>query len=317
MPTRNHQQMISALTDQIGRAVIGKEAVVRLLLTGLVAGGHVLLVDVPGVAKTRLARAVSRSLDLSFKRIQATPDLLPGDVVGVSVFDPKAQDFHYRPGPILNQVVLVDEINRATPRTQSALLEAMEERQVTVDGVTYPVPEPFMVLATQNPIEMEGTYPLPEAQLDRFLLSTGVGYPERDDEMTMVDRLAADDPLEQFEPLATQQDVLAWRKSAREVRLDPTVLAYLVDVVRATREHPGVRLGASPRAAIALARAVRAWAWLGGRDFVSPDDVKALAGAVLAHRLQVGADAEVMGKAGLHVIAEVLESLAVPTEVPR
>jgi MoxR-like ATPase len=299
---------------QVGQAVLGKEAIVRLLLAALVAGGHVLLVDVPGVAKTRLARALARSLDLGFSRIQGTPDLLPGDVVGVSVFDPRTHDFHYRPGPILHHLVLVDEINRATPRTQSALLECMEERQVTVDGTTYPVPEPFMVMATQNPVEMEGTYPLPEAELDRFLLATAVGYPDREQEILMIERVTVDDPLERMTALAGAADVLAWRRAAAAVRLDAPVEEYLVDVVRATREHPGVRLGASPRATLALARAARAWAWLAGREYVIPDDVKQLARPVLAHRLLVAADVEVAGKGGADVVAEVLEAVAVPTE---
>jgi MoxR-like ATPase len=308
---------VDALVAQVGQAVVGKERVARLVLATLIAGGHALLVDVPGVAKTRMARALARSLALTHSRVQATPDLLPGDVVGVSVFDPRTQDFRYRPGPVMHHLVLVDEINRATPRTQAALLECMEERQVTVDGVTHPVPEPFMVMATENPVEMEGTYPLPEAQLDRFLIATEVGYPAREEEVAMVDRLAVDDPLDRFQAVAGPEEVLAWQAAARAVRLHPVVQEYLVDVVRATREHSGVRLGASPRAVMGLARMARAWAWMHGRDFVRPEDIKDLAGPVLAHRLMLAADTEVMGKAGRDVVAEVLEQVPVPTEIPQ
>lgn len=306
-----------AVARQIERAVVGKSHVTRLLLTALIADGHVLLVDVPGVAKTRVTRALARSLDLGFARIQGTPDLLPGDVVGVSVYDPRSGDFRYRPGPVLTQLVLVDEVNRATPRTQSALLECMEEHQVTVDGTTYPVPEPFMVLATQNPIEMEGTYPLPEAQLDRFLMTTPIGYPSLADETEMVSRLHGSDPLLDLTPLAGPDEVVAWRRAAQSVRLEGPVEQYLVEVVRATREHADVRLGASPRATVALSRAVRAWAWLSGREFAIPDDVKALAIPVLAHRLLLRADAEVLGKTSQEVIADVLTRVTVPTEVPQ
>jgi MoxR-like ATPase len=307
---------LNAVLDQIDQVIMGKRDVARLLLTALVARGHVLLVDVPGVAKTRMTRAFARSLALSFQRIQGTPDLLPGDVVGVSVFDPKTSEFRYRPGPVLSHLVLVDEVNRATPRTQSALLECMEEHQVTVDGVTRPVPEPFMVLATENPVEMEGTYPLPEAQLDRFLISVSVGYPSQDDEVAMIRRLSAQDPLEGLEPVATGADVAAWQAAASQVRMDPVVEDYLVDIVRATREHPGVRLGASPRASLALSRAARAYAYVAGRGFVLPDDVKAMAVPVLAHRLLLAADAEVMGESGAETVARVLEGVPAPTERP-
>jgi MoxR-like ATPase len=305
---------LDAVMAQIGRAVVGKDDVTRLLLTALIAGGHVLLIDVPGVAKTRLARALSRSLALSFARIQATPDLLPGDVVGVSVYDPARAEFRYRPGPILNQLVLVDEINRATPRTQSALLEGMEEHQVTVDGVTHRVPEPFMVVATQNPVEMEGTYPLPEAQLDRFLLASAVGYPSWEDENEMITRLGQHDPLDTFEPLAGPDDVRAWRATAAQVHLAESVQHYVLNIVRATREAPRIQLGASPRAALWYSRAVRAYAWLSGRDYVLPDDVKALAVPVLAHRLMLSADADVLGRSARTVVEEVLTTVPAPTE---
>jgi MoxR-like ATPase len=305
---------LDAVVAQIAQAVVGKEDVTRLLMTALVTGGHVLLVDVPGVAKTRLARALARSLSMSFARIQATPDLLPGDVVGVSIYDPARTEFRYRPGPVLNQMVLVDEINRATPRTQSALLECMEEHQVTVDGVSHPIPAPFMVVATQNPVEMEGTYPLPEAQLDRFLLASAVGYPSLDDENAMITRLGQDDPLERFVALASPEDVLAWRSAAQAVRLADSVQRYLLDIVRATREAPRIQLGASPRATLWYSRAVRAYAWLDGRDYVLPDDVKALAAPILAHRLMLSADAEVLGRSARDVVAEVLTTVAAPTE---
>lgn len=305
---------VQAVVDQIEQAVVGKGDVVRLLLTALVSGSHVLLVDVPGVAKTRLARALALSLNLSFARIQATPDLLPGDVMGVSVYDPATGQFRYRPGPVLNQIVLVDEVNRATPRTQSALLESMEEHQVTVDGVTHPIGAPFMVMATQNPVEMEGTYPLPEAQLDRFLLATPVGYPDVQEEMVMVRRLGQDEPMDRFRPLADPGDVLSWRQAALDVHLSLPVQQYLVDMVRQTRVHPRILLGASPRASLWFSRAVRAYAWLQGRRYVLPDDVKALAVPVLAHRVLLSADAEVLGRSGVDVIEEVKASVAAPTE---
>lgn len=310
----SREQSLQAVMDQIDRAVVGKASVVRLLLTALVTGGHVLLVDVPGVAKTRLARSLALSLNLSFARIQATPDLLPGDVVGVSVYDPATAQFRYRPGPVLNQMVLVDEVNRATPRTQSALLESMEEHQVTVDGITHPIPSPFMVMATQNPIEMEGTYPLPEAQLDRFLLATPVGYPGVDEEMEMVRRLGQDEPMDRFEPVAGPEDVVRWRQAALAVHLSLPVQQYLVDIVRETRTHPRIQLGASPRAALWFSRAVRAHAWLQGRSYVLPDDVKSLAVPVLSHRLLLSADAEVLGRSGSEAVEEVLASVAAPTE---
>ena len=305
---------VQAVVDQIEQAVVGKGDVVRLLLTALVSGSHVLLVDVPGVAKTRLARALALSLNLSFARIQATPDLLPGDVMGVSVYDPATGQFRYRPGPVLNQIVLVDEVNRATPRTQSALLESMEEHQVTVDGVTHPIGAPFMVMATQNPVEMEGTYPLPEAQLDRFLLATPVGYPDVQEEMEMVRRLGQDEPMDRFRPLADPGDVLSWRQAALDVHLSLPVQQYLVDIVRQTRVHSRISLGASPRASLWFSRAVRAYAWLQGRRYVLPDDVKALAVPVLAHRVLLSADAEVLGRSGVDVIEEVKASVAAPTE---
>ena len=303
-----------AVLDQLDRVVVGKREVAKLLLAALVARGHVLLVDVPGVAKTRMSRAFAASLALGFQRIQGTPDLLPGDVVGVSVYDPRSAEFNYRPGPVLSHLVLVDEINRATPRTQAALLECMEERQVTVDGVTHAVPEPFMVLATENPVEMEGTYPLPEAQLDRFLLSATVGYPSAAEELDMMRRLGVEDPLGSLKPVASAGDVETWRREAGRVSVDPVVEEYLVGLVRATREHPGVRLGASPRSTLALVRTVRAWAYLNGRTYVLPDDVKAMAVPVLAHRLLMGADAEVMGDSGAVAVQRVLEQVPAPTE---
>lgn len=303
-----------AVLDQVDRVVIGKREVARLLLAALVAGGHVLLVDVPGVAKTRLARAFAASLALGFQRIQGTPDLLPGDVVGVAVYDPRTADFTYRPGPVLSHVVLVDEVNRATPRTQAALLECMEERQVTVDGVTHPVPEPFLVLATENPVEMEGTYPLPEAQLDRFLLATTVGYPSAAEELEMLRRLGTDDPMSTLAPVASAADVATWRREAGAVRVDPVVEQYVVALVRATRAEPGIRLGASPRATLALIRAVRAWAYLNGRAYALPDDVKRLAVPVLGHRLLMAADAEVLGDSGADAVRRVLEGVPAPTE---
>jgi MoxR-like ATPase len=299
------------LRDAVATAVVGADAPLRLLAVALLADGHALIEDVPGVGKTLLARAVARAMGLSFARVQGTPDLLPGDVTGSSVLD--GADFRFVPGPVFSQVLLVDEINRATPRTQAALLEAMQERQVSVDGVTRPLPEPFIVLATQNPIELEGTFALPEAQLDRFLLRIAMGYPSASSEHAIARRHQADaEPLDRVPEVATAETVLALRDAVRTVRVSEDVEAYLVALVRATREHPDVRLGASPRSSVALYRAAQAWAALAGRDYVLPDDARDVAHAVLDHRILLDLDRELRGATAEGVVDAVLDEVPVP-----
>jgi MoxR-like ATPase len=292
-------------------AVVGAPEALRLLAVTLLADGHALIEDVPGVGKTLLARAVARAIGLSFARVQGTPDLLPGDVTGSSILEGKS--FRFVPGPIFSQVVLVDEINRATPRTQSALLEAMQERQVSVDGVTRPLPEPFIVLATQNPIELEGTFALPEAQLDRFLLRIAVGYPSVESEHAIARRHQAQaEPLTKVPTISSADALLGLRDAVRVIRVADEVEAYLVSLVRATREHPDVRLGASPRSSVALYRAAQAWASLDGRAFVLPDDVRAVAHAVLGHRILLDLDRELRGASVASVVDAVLDEVPVP-----
>ncbi len=301
------------LSRQIQRVFVGRPDVVRLVVTGLLAGGHVLLEDVPGVGKTVLARALARSIDAEFRRVQFTPDLLPGDIVGVSIYDAASGAFQYKPGPVFTQVLLADEINRATPRAQSALLEAMNEGQVTVDRESHALPSPFFVIATQNPYEFEGTYPLPESQLDRFLLRVRIGYPSLDDERRIVRVQQHQHPLEQLEPVLSAADVLALQTAARRVTLKDAVLDYALAIVRETRVHKELLLGGSPRASLALTRAAQAHALLSGRDFVTPDDIKSLAVAVLAHRLLgTGPGGEGAADERERVVQGVLESLDVP-----
>jgi len=308
--------MLKSFADSVianvSRVIIGKEDVIRLALTALLAEGHILFEDVPGIGKTTLAKALARSLGCTFSRIQFTPDLLPSDVTGISWFNPKTQAFEFRPGPIMGQIILADEINRATPRTQSALLEAMQEGQITVDRKTYPLPQPFLVLATQNPIELEGTFPLPEAQVDRFLIKTSLGYPTAEEEDAILLRYARQDPLVALEAVTTPEDILSMREAVREVRVDDRVRKYLVSVVRATREHPAVDLGASPRGALGLYRASQAWAGLHGRDFVMPDDIKALTPYVLTHRIHISPQTRLRGRTPDEVIAEIIDSVPVP-----
>jgi MoxR-like ATPase len=300
----------SALRDDVARAVIGADEPLRLMTIALLADGHALLEDVPGVGKTLLARAFARSLGLGFGRVQGTPDLLPSDVTGSSVLADGS--FRFIPGPIFTNVLLVDEINRATPRTQSALLEAMQERQVSVDGETRPIPAPFLVLATQNPIELEGTFALPEAQLDRFLVRIAIGYPAEEDERAIARRYRTSvEPLEAIEPVLDPAALPELRDAARTATVSDEVEAYVVRLVRATREHPDLQLGASPRASVALYRAAQAAAFLAGRDFVLPDDVAALVGPVLTHRLVVDVDRELRGATAAETLAGIVGQVPV------
>jgi MoxR-like ATPase len=308
------QEVARALQDNIARVIVGKPATVELLLVALLSQGHVLLEDVPGLGKTTLAKALARSLGCAFHRLQFTPDLLPSDITGVSIFNQKTSEFEFRPGPIMSQIVLADEINRAGPRTQSALLEAMEERQATVDGVTRPLPRPFLVIATQNPIELEGTFPLPEAQLDRFLLRLSLGYPENDEEREILRRFRVADPLADLAPVATGEQILALSAACRQVYVSQAIETYILTLVRATRDNPAVALGASPRGAMALYRTAQALAAIHGRAFVIPDDVQVLIVPVLAHRLMPSGQSRLRGKAVTDILRDLVAKVPVPVE---
>ncbi len=302
--------------DNVEKVIVGKREVVQLLLAALLAEGHVLIEDVPGVGKTMIARAMAASLGCSFRRIQFTPDLLPQDVTGVSVFNQKTGEFQYRPGPVMANILLADEINRATPRTQSSLLEAMEEKQVTVDGVTYRLNRPFLVVATQNPVEYEGTFPLPEAQLDRFMLRIRIGYPEASDEADMLARIAHGHPIEKVEPVLDASQVAGLQEAAREVYVEDSVRDYIVRIVASTRTHPEVALGTSPRGSIALLKSAQALAALEGRDFVIPDDIKTLAPYALTHRLVLRPESRLRGTTPEKVVEDIIRSVPVPVEGP-
>jgi MoxR-like ATPase len=303
------------LCRNVERVLVGKRATIELAIVALLCEGHLLIEDVPGIGKTTLARAMARSIGGTFRRLQCTPDLLPSDVTGVSVFDQRTAQFEFRPGPIFANVLLADEINRATPRTQSAVLEAMQEAQVSVDGVTRPLPRPFVVLATQNPVELEGTFPLPEAQLDRFLMRLSLGYPTQDDEEALVARGTA--ASMEVGAVVSGEEVLSAVAEAGRVRLHEDVRRYLVQVTRATRADTDVRLGASPRATLALQRASQAWAATQGRDFVVPDDIKYLAVPVLAHRLIASLEARLRGRDAASIVSGILDTVPVPVEPAR
>lgn len=306
--------LLDGVAANMERVLVGKRREVQYVLVALLCQGHVLIEDVPGVGKTTLVRALARSLGCQFRRIQFTPDLLPSDVTGVSVFNQATGQFEFRPGPIMSQVVLADEINRTSPKTQSALLECMEERQMTVDGVTYPMPRPFLVLATQNPIEYEGTFSLPEAQLDRFFLRLRLGYPTMQEERQILHR-SSTQPLEDLEPVATGDDLVRVQAEVHTVHVEPAVEDYLLTVVHRTREHRDLYLGASPRGAISLFRAAQALALMRGRSYVIPDDIKEMAPMTLGHRIIVRPEAQLRGAGPVTVLSEVLETVAVPAGV--
>ena len=295
----------------VERVIVGKHGEVRLALVALLCRGHLLIEDVPGTGKTVLAKAIARSLGCTFRRIQFTPDLLPSDVSGLSIYNQKTQEFEFRPGPIMSQVVLADEINRATPKTQSALLECMEERQATIDGTTYPMPDPFLVIATQNPIEYEGTFALPEAQLDRFMLRIRLGYPQPIEEIVILDEQKRSHPLEELSVVCSVEELREMQDAVREIYVDSTVSDYIVRLVNSTRNHPDVYLGASPRGSIALYRAGQALAGLLGRDYVIPDDIKTLAEPALAHRLIIKTSSTIHDVQAGQVTHELLETISI------
>ncbi len=313
--TESSRAALVALRAEVGKAVVGNDGAVTGLIIALLCRGHVLIEGVPGVAKTLLVRALAAALDLKCTRVQFTPDLMPGDVTGSIVYDPNKADFAFREGPVFTSLLIADEINRTPPKTQSALLEAMEERQVSVDGTPRPLPDPFIVIATQNPVEYEGTYPLPEAQLDRFLLKLTMPTPSREDEVTILTRHATGfDPrdLSHISAIAGKSDLDAGRAAVRSLTVHEQVIGYVVDICRATRNSPAVRLGVSPRGATALLAAGRAWAWLSGRDYVTPDDIKALARPALRHRLELRPEAELEGATADGVLDGVLAAVPVP-----
>ena len=306
------RELAKRIIDNIEQVIVGKSGAVELGVLALMCQGHALIEDVPGVGKTMLARSIARSVGCTFKRIQFTPDLLPTDITGVSIYNQQTGAFEFREGPIISQLVLADEVNRATPKTQSAMLEAMEERQVTVEGVTHIVPSPFMVMATQNPVEYEGTFPLPEAQLDRFLLIIRLGYPTSDEELEIIERQQMTHPIDTLQPVATSEEVVGLQQAIRDIYVDDLVKQYIVNLVESTRSHADIALGASPRASLALFRGGQAIALIRGRDFVLPDDVKELAVPVMSHRMIVSAAARMRGVAGSEIVESLLEQIPVP-----
>ncbi len=311
---RQVQEMARAVRQSVSHVIVGKEEIIDLLMVALLCEGHVLFEDVPGIGKTTLAKSLARSLGCTFQRIQFTPDLLPSDIIGITFYNQKLGEFEFRPGPLLSQVVLADEINRATPRTQSALLEAMEERQISVERETMPLPRPFIVIATQNPIELEGTFPLPEAQLDRFLMRLRLDYPNRSEERLILQRFRESQPLQEVRPVLLAEQLRTLQALIRRVRVDPSIEAYIVDLVRATRNHNGIELGVSPRGTLALYRASQAFAAIHGRIYVIPDDVKFLARPILSHRMLATSQTRLHGKVMEQIIEDVLHSVPVPVE---
>lgn len=314
MELREIRDLCEKIRTNINHVIVGKEDVIDHLLIAMVASGHILLEDVPGTGKTMLAKSTAKSLSCDFKRIQFTPDLLPSDLSGINFYDQKAGEFRFRPGAIFTNILLGDEINRATPRTQSALLECMEERQVTIDGVTTPLAAPFMVIATQNPVETQGTFPLPEAQLDRFLIKTDMGYPSTEDGVSILSRFKSENPLDAIEPVATAADIIAAQQSYTAVHVSQGMLTYIVQIAEETRRHPDIILGVSPRGTQALLKTVQVHAILAGRDFVTPDDVKAMIRPVFGHRIMLKNSARVKKGMNFEILDFILSRVTVPTE---
>jgi MoxR-like ATPase len=312
---RKVQDATRAIRQNVSRVIVGKEAVIDLLMVALLCEGHVLFEDVPGIGKTTLAKTLAKSLGCSFQRIQFTPDLLPSDITGITFFNQKKGEFEFRPGPLLAQVVLADEINRATPRTQSALLEAMEERQISVERETLLLPRPFIVVATQNPVELEGTFPLPEAQLDRFLMRLRLDYPSQSEERLILQRFREEQPLQELKPVVSTEQLQDLQRAIRRVRVEPSVESYIVDIVRTTRTHSRVELGVSPRGTLALYRTTQAYAAIHGRSYVIPDDVKRTAPHVLPHRMIATSQARLHGRLLEQIVDDVLHTVPVPVEL--
>jgi MoxR-like ATPase len=312
----NVSRLAGQVRDNIARVIVGKGEAIELLLVALLADGHVLIEDVPGVGKTTLAKSLAKSLACSFQRVQFTPDLLPSDITGVTIYNQKSEQFERHPGPVFSQILLADEINRAGPRTQSALLEAMEERQVSIEGATLPLPRPFLVLATENPIELEGTFPLPEAQLDRFLIRLTLGYPNEDEERGIMERFKLGNPLTALEAVTSGEQLIAMQQAVRRIHVSAAIEGYILQLVRATRDHPALELGASPRASLALFRTGQARAAIQGRSYVLPDDIKTLAPAVMVHRIIRSGRSRLRGRDNAAIIAELLESIPAPVEQP-
>lgn len=310
----NAKEQLDKVLDNIEKVIIGKREVAELSLAALLAGGHVLLEDVPGVGKTMMVRALAKSMGAKFKRIQFTPDLLPSDVIGVSIYNPKDLEFHFRPGPIMGNIVLADEINRTSPKTQSSLLESMEEGSITVDGETMAIPKPFFVMATQNPIEYEGTYPLPEAQLDRFLLKLQMGYPSREEEMEVLNRSSTTVSIDELESVISLEELLQVQQLVKTVKVDETIRSYIVDLALHTREESYVYLGVSPRGSIALMKAAQAYALLNGRDFVKPDDVQYLAKFVFQHRVILRPEARYDGVTAEEIVERIITRTRIPVK---
>jgi len=306
--TENARRLIA----EIEKVIVGKRAAIELVAIGLLCRGHILIEDIPGLGKTMLARSLARAIDCDFRRLQFTPDLLPSDLTGTTIYEKDSGRFSFRPGPVFGNIVLADEINRGTPKSQSALLEAMEEFQVTVDGTTHPLPDPFFVIATENPIEYEGTYPLPEAQVDRFLMRVGIGYPTPEQEVTILQRQMHEHPISTVRPVWSVQQTLEMQAAVRQVFIEPDTQRYIVDIVDRTRRHEAVALGASPRGSLAMMRCGQGVALLDGRDFVAPDDIKAIAAPALSHRIVIKPDYRMRGVTSAHVVEEILGSVAVP-----
>ncbi len=305
---------VEVILNNMERVIVGKREEIILCLTALLADGHVLLEDVPGVGKTMLVKSLAKSVSSTFKRIQFTPDLLPSDVLGVSIYNPKALEFEFQPGPIMGNIILADEINRTSPKTQSALLEGMEEKSVTIDGHTFPLPRPFLVMATQNPIEYEGTYPLPEAQLDRFLLKIHMGYPSFAEEMEVLSRVQEELPIQELTPVITLDELLSMQKEVKGIFVDDTIKQYIISIVTRTRNHPQIYLGVSPRGSIALMKASKSYAYIQGRDFVLPDDIQFLAPFVFSHRMILQSQARYDGVNAEEIISSILSDTKVPIQ---